>query len=133
VAGASGGLPVGRRVALGALLGAAGLLWPGTRAGAAGSGAASADLAGLLRGLVKDGPAARALGRAYLAGGRVEASTLRARLDALAAAAPRDAAGLREAVRAASARDLAAGDVAVVDGWVLARTEAEILALVALA
>jgi hypothetical protein len=126
--------PVARRTALGVLLGAAGLLWPGGPSGvAAAPDATVADLAGLLRGLTKDRDTAQALGRAYLASGRVEAGALRARLDALVAAAPRDAAGLREAVCAASAHDLAAGDVAVVDGWVLARTEAEILALVALA
>jgi hypothetical protein len=122
--------PVGRRAVLGAALGATVLAWPGP---APRAGVPPESLPGLLRGLVKDGAAARALGRAYLAGGQAEAGALRARLDALAAAAPRDAAGLREAVRAASARDLAAGDVAVVDGWVLARTEAEILALMALA
>jgi hypothetical protein len=120
---------VGRRTALG---GAAVLAALGPGPAAAAAPPAAPSLPALLRAVVDDRAAARALGRAHLAAG-AEPGALRARLEALAAAAPRDAAGLRAAVREACARDLAAGDVAVVDGWVLARTEAEVLALIALA
>ena len=73
-----------------------------------------------------------ALGRAHLAASP-DPAALHARFQALAASGPRGLAELRDLVGAATAEDLERGEVAVVDGWVLARTEAEILALAALA
>ena len=53
-------------------------------------------------------------------------------MDRLRDLAPKDGAALRSAVAAAAAADLAAGEVVVVAGGVLARAEAEALALIAL-
>jgi hypothetical protein len=82
--------------------------------------------------VARDVAAAWALGRAHLAAG-ADLGALHARFQALAALGPRDIGDLRALVAAATAEDLGRGDVVVVDGWVLARTEAEVLALAALA
>jgi hypothetical protein len=87
-------------------------------------------LGGRLLSLVGDEAVARALGRRYLAS-LPDATALAGAMDRLRALAPKDGAALRSAVAAAAA-DLAAGEVVVVAGWVLARAEAEALALIAL-
>jgi hypothetical protein len=82
-----------------------------------------------LMGLVTDRGAARRLGSIYLASG-AEPARLQALLEALAAVpGPEPIRALLDARRRES---FVAGDVAIVDGWVLARTEAEIFALIAL-
>jgi hypothetical protein len=85
-------------------------------------------LGGRLLSLVGDEAVARALGRRYLAS-LPDATALAGAMDRLRALAPKDGAALRSAVAAAA---LAAGEVVVVAGWVLARAEAEALALIAL-
>jgi hypothetical protein len=85
----------------------------------------------LLRGLAGDRTVARKIGRQYLAS--LPDTTGLARAKAwLSEAASGDGGALRAAVSAAAAADFAAGEVVVVAGWVLARAEAETLALIAL-
>jgi hypothetical protein len=85
-----------------------------------------------LAGLVADPDTARRLGRAGLAAG-ADPARLQDLLEALASAAARGPASVRALLAAERRRSFAAGDVAIVDGWVLARTEAELFALIALA
>ncbi len=85
---------------------------------------------GVLASLVRDPRAAAPIAAAYLrqvpdAAGRLGA--LRDRLAGL------DPAGARAWLAAARRDDFAAGEVLVLDGWVLARAEAELLALAATA
>ena len=112
-----------------------GALVAGPAALALGASTASLEehLNRLLRQLIaRDVATGWALGRAHLAAG-ADPAALHARFRALAASGPRGLADLRALVAAATAEDLERGEVALVDGWVLARTEAEILALAALA
>lgn len=95
-------------------------------------GEAADDLRGLLVRLTPDVATARRLGRAYLASLASDAG-LRAMLARLEAARPQDVAALRDVAAGLARADLARGEVVVVEGWVLARAEAEILALIALA
>ena len=126
----------GRRMAFGAkrrtVLGAL-VVGPAALALSASTASSEARLSHLLRRLVaRDLATAWALGRAHLAASP-DPAALHARFQALVAAGPRDLAELRDLVGAATAEDLERGEVALVDGWVLARTEAEMLALAALA
>jgi hypothetical protein len=86
-------------------------------------------LRGRLMGLVADPDTARRLGRLHLAAG-ADPARLQALLEALAAAPGSEP--VRALLDAKHRACFAAGDVVIVDGWVLARTEAEILALIAL-
>jgi hypothetical protein len=83
----------------------------------------------------RDPRAVRAVGRHYLAIARDEAD--RARLSDLvfgAGAFPDDSfAGLQRHIAAGRARDFAADDTVMLDGWILARTEARLCALCTLA
>lgn len=84
-----------------------------------------------LRSLIKDWPAAQTLGRAYLRDcADREAPLERAR--ALLAAAP-DERAARALMRRHCAVELQQQTVVIIDGWVMARTEADMLALVSLA
>lgn len=73
--------------------------------------------------------AARRIGRRYLAIAPGEADPVR-----LAATLPalRDPVAQRRALDAARRRDFAAGDTVILDGWILARSEARLCALAAL-
>jgi hypothetical protein len=83
------------------------------------------------RALWRDPRAVRAVGRHYLAMARDEAD--RARLSGLvfgAAALPDDSfAGLQRHIATRRARDFAAGDTVMLEGWILTRTEARLCAL----
>ncbi|HTO82362.1 MAG TPA: hypothetical protein VMQ73_09010 [Methylomirabilota bacterium] len=106
-------------------------------------GAAAGALAGLIArpapraaagALFRDRPSAERIGRRYLASLTAEPDrnailAASPRLDrALAAPVEQTARQLRQAI----AVDFRHGDVAVVDGWVLAKSEAHLCALVAL-
>lgn len=91
---------------------------------------AAADLDRLLLDLVGDFGGTD-FGRACL-NALADRAGPRRRWSDLAAASPHDLATLRQTIKAMKAADLAVGDIVVVDGWVLARTEAEILALATL-
>ena len=93
--------------------------------------AAPYGLSDLLTGLVADRGAACRFGHAYLASG-ADPTRLQALLEALAGAAARGPEAVRVLLDARRRESFVAGDVAIVDGWVLARTEAEIFALIAL-
>lgn len=87
--------------------------------------------------LLSDLGGARAIGRRYLALAPQEAAPgLLARcLDAETGAGACGEAGperLRRALDEQRRRDFAAGDTVVIDGWILARTEARLCALAAL-
>ncbi len=86
-----------------------------------------------LDGLFLDGDALYAVGRHYLRRHRDEAD--RARLRALLATetALPDGAGWRRHLARLTAADFAAGDVTIIGGWVLARSEARFMALASLA
>jgi hypothetical protein len=85
----------------------------------------------LLLSLSTDHPTARRLGQRYLATGD-DTAQLAATLQRLADHRPSDAGTLRTAIAHAVRDDLAVGDTVVVDGWVLARTEAQVLGLLSL-
>jgi hypothetical protein len=85
----------------------------------------------LLQGLVGDMAVAREMGRQYLASLPDMTGLARAKAR-LSESASRGGSALRAAVGTAAAADFAAGEVVVVAGWVLARAEAETLALIAL-
>ena len=89
----------------------------------------AASLIDLLRALITDREAAQALAAHYL---RTTEGDWRRRLDALTASAPRDLAELRGLIDEARRADLEREDLAIVDGWVLARSEAETLVLATL-
>lgn len=82
--------------------------------------------------LFTDREDARAVGRAFLATHPAEAD--RARLLAALAGLEQiqTPTGLRQAFAGFRERDFQAGDIVIVDGWVLARCEARLCALVAL-
>lgn len=121
---------LGRRPLLAATAAAA-----GAAAFAASPSSAVADpRRGALAALVGDAAAAAPLVRAYLARVPDAPDRLRALAARLAAGpAARGAEELRAWLAAARRDDFAAGDVLVLEGWVLARSEAELLALAALA
>ena len=112
------------------------LLAPGA-ARADGGGAPGRDaMAGLGRdvgALFGDPAAARRLGQRYLMTHPDERSAVRLWARELAGARRScgTASGLRRAVAQRRERDLQDGVVAIVDGWVLARTEARVCALLA--
>jgi hypothetical protein len=85
----------------------------------------------LLLSLSADHPTARRLGQRYLATGD-DTAPLAATLRRLADHRPSDAGALRAAIAHAVRDDLAVGDTVVVDGWVLARSEAQVLGLLSL-
>src|SRR6476619_3806167 len=88
----------------------------------------SRDFASLIDELTEDDAPASHLGTSYLAmvdGGRL-AQTLRR----LRARNPTRTEELRDAIADLTREDLACRDMVIVDGWVLARAEAEVLALV---
>jgi hypothetical protein len=91
----------------------------------------SVGLRELLLGLTGDAGMARALGRQYLAALHDPTGLARAvvRLRGLALG---NAGARRAAIGSAATHGLATGEVVVVGGWVLARAEAETLALIAL-
>ncbi len=114
------GMTVGRRSLLGCALGAAGVA-----------------LIGVTKGKSNTEPfrtptAARAVGARYLAHypGERQAGLLREAL--FANGLPTDPAALRRHIAALCRRDFAAGETVVVDGWILARSEARACALVSL-
>jgi hypothetical protein len=76
-------------------------------------------------------PAARAIGRRYLAEhpDEADAGRLARRLFGGDGAAPVTGTALRHAVDAARGRDFAQGDTVLIDGWLLARSEARLCAL----
>jgi hypothetical protein len=87
--------------------------------------------------LFTDAATARRIGERYLAAHAEERdpAALAAHLPAGCAAPPRsrrDDAELRAAPGKQRARDFAAGDTVIVDGWILARTEARLCAFAAL-
>lgn len=84
-----------------------------------------------LAGLVADPDTARRLGRAYLAAG-ADPARLQDLLEALASAVARGPALVRALLDARRRESFLAADVVIVDGWVLARTEAALFALIAL-
>ena len=73
--------------------------------------------------------AARSLGRLYIAQNRDPAGAASLLRLALGSA---PSGNLRPAIARLRARDFAAGDTAVLDGWIFSRTEARLLALAAL-
>ncbi len=79
-----------------------------------------------IQALFDDLPAAQSLGRLYLAQNRDPAPLLRP------APGSEPAGAIRARVARCRARDFAAGDTAVLDGWIFSRTEARLLALAAL-
>ena len=95
------------------------------------AGVPPGDLAGLLGTLTDDAGTAARLGASCLA--TVEARRLaetQRRLGRLGPTRPHE---LRRAIAELAGEDLARRDLVVVDGWVLARAEAEALALLHLA
>lgn len=95
--------------------------------------AAAGSRRGALAALVGDPAAAAPLVRAYLGLVPDAPDRLRALAGRLAASGVGDAGKLEAWLAAARRDDFAAGDVLVLEGWVLARSEAELLALAALA
>lgn len=87
-----------------------------------------APLHAALRAVFADLEAARAVGRAHLAGDP-RAAEGAARLADVLAAAAHGPEGARHEVAALRESALRRGDVVLVDGWVLARTEAELCVL----
>jgi hypothetical protein len=109
-----------------------GLAWASTILSARAASATDAvdPLATLLARMTPERAAAARLGRAYLA--VADQERLAATAASLRCTCGDGVAGLRQAVAARARADLARGDTVVVDGWVLARAEAETLALIAL-
>ena len=106
----------------------------GTAAAAATGAVGAGPLDEVLRQLVKDGAAARGLGRRYLAAaGPAGVAGAAERRAALEAAAAGGIWAVRARIAADRERDFAGLDVVTVDGWVLARSEAELLTVVATA
>ena len=101
---------------------------PGCRAAFASRDAA---LARCVAELLPDPAGARAIGRLYL--DAYPDATRRTRALASALRAQPDAAARRAELWARRGRDLAAEDVVLLDGWLLAATEAELCALALLA
>lgn len=95
--------------------------------------AAAGSRRGALATLVGDAAAVAPLVRAYLDRVPDAPDRLRALAGRLAASGVRDAKGIEAWLGAARRDDFAAGDVLVLEGWVLARSEAELLALATLA
>jgi hypothetical protein len=118
-----------RRAVLARLVGGLAIAAPISGPAAAAASGRHGELDGLLQGFTGDPALARELGRRYLAS-RPSATGLAAARARLSGPATVDGRALRAAIAAAA--DLAAGDVVVVAGWVLARAEAETLALIAL-
>jgi hypothetical protein len=87
------------------------------------------SLAGALRAIVGDLDAARALGQAYIGPRPGAVRGVMELAGALAAAVERGPAAVRRLVAKRRDRDRRAGEVVLVDGWVLARAEAEFCAL----
>jgi len=87
--------------------------------------------------MFSDMGAARRIGTRYLAQytDECDAHTLAGRLPAgcaIAPATPRHLAAARQIIDEQRARDFAAGDTVIIDGWILARTEARLCALATL-
>jgi hypothetical protein len=120
-----------RRAVLARLLGGLAIAAPIGSPAAAAASVCRGGPDGLLQGLTGDVALARELGRRYLSS-RPSAAGLAAARARLTGPAAVGGGALRAAIAAAAADDLAAGDVVVVAGWVLARAEAETLALIAL-
>jgi hypothetical protein len=80
---------------------------------------------GLLTGLVQDIAAARWLGELYLAAGGDPAPARSLLVEAV------DTPGLRAAIRMQAEAELARGEIVLLDGWVVAKIEAQALALLA--
>ncbi len=85
-----------------------------------------------LAGLFRNPEFAREVGRKYLAIHPDEADRYRLRTTLFGVARPRSSAALRNVLADRRRKDFEDGDIAVVDGWVLARSEARVCALVAL-
>jgi len=121
-----------RRRLLGGALAAAGAVLVGERWRALVVIDRGLDYAGVFAGRT----AAVAVGRWYLAGTPAEASSA-VLTDAVGAALPAGAlatrAALRRAARSRIDHELATGDVVLLDGWIVSRTEARLCALAALA
>ena len=90
----------------------------------------TATLADLLPLLTREQSIAARMGTAYLA--VAEHDRFAATEAELQSACVQGVTGLRQAVAALVRRDLARGDTVLVEGWVLARAEAETLALISL-
>jgi hypothetical protein len=97
------------------------------------SGAGSGPFTGApsALGLWRNRNAARAIGRRYLAERphEADATHLARHLFGDGGAVPVSLADIRQAVVAARNRDFAQGDTVLVDGWLLARSEARLCAL----
>ena len=97
-------------------------------------GSEPGSVAGLLRGIFADPNGATAVGRYYLRSHPEEASAAwlsRALFGAesVQEAGPDGLELLRERVRTGRAQDFRDGDVVILDGWAVTRTEARLLAL----
>lgn len=84
-----------------------------------------------LDGLVGDRATAARMGMSHLLADPSASQRLAALENEIAAASSPE--GLRAALRTRRERELMQEEIAVVDGWVLARSEADLLALIALA
>jgi hypothetical protein len=118
-----------RRFLLGALLSLAGGLRTVRLVGSESGG-----VAGLLRGIFSDPSGATAIGRRYLRSRPEEASVawLSRTLFGSDSVLDTNVGGLellRERIRAGRAQDFRDGDVVILGGWAVARTEARLLAL----
>ena len=89
------------------------------------------ELAAILAAIVPHLESAAAVGRRIRQRGLVEPRELAAFAENLLTAARRYPAGAARHVEAARRLDFTAGEVLVVDGWVVARTEARLCALAA--
>lgn len=121
-----------RRFLVGALLSLAGSLRATQLIGSE-----SVRVAGLLRGMFSDTSGAAAVGRRYLRSHPEEASAtwLSQTLFGPESALDMNPGGiefLRERIRAGRVQDFVDGDLVILDGWTVARTEARLLALASL-
>lgn len=118
--------------------GAALALVPGAAGVAAGAvqDRAPDDLSSRMRELLEeifgDRAAPKALGEAYLRRYPRRADSAEVMKDLLADHSPRDAAALGRLVAERRARDFREGRTVVLDGWILARSEAQLCALTVL-
>jgi hypothetical protein len=121
-----------RRFLVGALLSLAGSLRAAQLIGSE-----SVGVAGLLRGMFSDASGAAAIGRRYLRSHPEEASAtwLSRTLFGSESVLDMNPGGiefLRERVRAGRVQDFVDGDLVILDGWTVTRTEARLLALASL-
>lgn len=121
-----------RRFLVGALLSLAGSLQAARLIGSE-----SVGVAGILRGMFSETSGAVAVGRRYLRSHPEEASAtwLSQALFGSESALDMNPGGiefLRERIRAGRVQDFVDGDLVILDGWTVARTEARLLALASL-